>query len=51
MTVALAIEATGVISFGAAPYYVPFVLLPLVLTRVLAGRADARQKTSAPRAA
>ena len=30
------LEATVLISFGAAPYFVPFVLLPLMITTALA---------------
>ncbi|MDQ3097291.1 MAG: hypothetical protein M3Q61_03885 [Chloroflexota bacterium] len=36
---ALVIEATSIISFGAGPYYIPFVLVPLTLTWILARRA------------
>lgn len=32
------LECTVLISFGAAPFFVPFVLLPLVITMVLAFR-------------
>ncbi len=32
------LECTVLISFGAAPFFVPFVLLPLVVTMVLAFR-------------
>lgn len=39
VTVALVVEASAIVSFGAGPYYLPFVLLPLALTWVLARRA------------
>lgn len=39
VTAAVIIEATSIMSFGAGPMYVPFVLVPLVLTWVLARRA------------
>jgi hypothetical protein len=32
----LVLEATVVISFGAAPFFAPFVLLPLLITTVIA---------------
>ena len=38
VTAALVVEATVIISFGAAPLYVPFVLLPLLATWILARR-------------
>ena len=41
IVVALVLEATVIISFGAAPLYVPFVLLPLVLTSIIALRTPA----------
>lgn len=44
---AIVVEATVVISFGAAPLYVPFVLLPLVLSAVLAARAARAARGSA----
>ena len=33
---ALVLEATVLISFGAAPYFAPFVLLPLIISTALA---------------
>ena len=42
VTAALVIEATSILSFGAAPVYVPLVLVPLVITWVLARRASRR---------
>jgi hypothetical protein len=45
VTTALVVEATSLISFGAAPVYVPLVLVPLAITWVLArsaARAHAR---------
>ena len=39
VVIALVVECTVVISFGAAPLYVPFVLFPLVLSAELARRA------------
>ena len=38
VSAAMVIEATVLISFGAAPLYVPFVLVPLAITWVLARR-------------
>ena len=38
VTAALVIEATSLISFGAGPYYIPFVLVPLAVTWILARR-------------
>jgi hypothetical protein len=38
---ALVLESTVIISFGAAPLYVPFVLLPLVMTVIVALRTPA----------
>jgi hypothetical protein len=42
---ALALEATVLISFGAAPFFAPFVLLPLVISTALAlsARVDQRR--------
>ena len=42
VTAALVIEATSILSFGAAPVYVPLVLVPLAITGVLARRASRR---------
>lgn len=42
LTAAVALEATSLISFGAAPVYVPLVLVPLTLTWVLARRTARR---------
>ena len=39
VTLALVLETTVVISFGAGPLYVPLVLAPLALTWVLARRS------------
>ena len=41
---ALVLEATVLISFGAAPFFAPFVLLPLVISTALAlsARVDER---------
>jgi hypothetical protein len=39
VTLALAMEATVLISFGAGPLYIPFVLLPLAITWFIARRA------------
>lgn len=38
---ALIVESTTLISFGAGPYYVPFVFVPLLFTSILAMRARA----------
>jgi hypothetical protein len=35
----LALELTVLVSFGAAPYFAPFVLLPVIITSVLALRS------------
>jgi hypothetical protein len=42
---AVLVECTVVISFGAAPLYVPFVLLPLLVSAVLAARAARAVRT------
>lgn len=42
VTAALAIEGTSLLSFGAAPVYLPIVLVPLTITWVLARRAARR---------
>lgn len=39
VTVALVLEATSVISFGAGPIYIPLVLLPLAITWMIARRS------------
>ena len=39
VTASLVVEATSLISFGAAPVYVPLVLAPLAITWVLARQA------------
>lgn len=36
MVIGLALEATVLISFGAAPFFVPFVFAPLLIATVLA---------------
>lgn len=36
IAVALLLEATVLISFGAAPFFVPYVLLPLVISTAIA---------------
>lgn len=45
IVVALVLEATVLISFGAAPFFAPFVLLPLVISSTLAlsARVDQRR--------
>ena len=42
--IALVLEATVLISFGAAPFFAPFVLLPLVISTALALAARADQR-------
>lgn len=44
IVLALVLEATVLISFGAAPFFAPFVLLPLVISTALAlsARVDKR---------
>lgn len=42
VTVALIVEASAIVSFGAGPYYLPFVFVPLAFTWVLARRATRR---------
>jgi hypothetical protein len=44
IVIALALEASVLISFGAAPYFAPFVLLLLVISTALAlsARVDER---------
>ncbi len=43
---ALLLEATVLISFGAAPFFAPFVLLPLIISTALAlsSRVDQRRE-------
>src|SRR5687767_2344411 len=43
---ALVLEATVLISFGAAPFFVPFVLLPLVISTALALSARVDQRSA-----
>ena len=43
----LVLEATVLISFGAAPFFAPFVLLPLVISTALALSARANLQRSA----
>jgi hypothetical protein len=43
---ALALEATVLISFGAAPFFAPFVLLPLVISTALALSARVVQRST-----
>jgi hypothetical protein len=43
---ALALEATVLISFGAAPFFAPFVLLPLVISTALALSARVDQRST-----
>lgn len=43
---ALVLEATVLISFGAAPFFVPFVLLPLVISTALALSARVDQRST-----
>ena len=38
VVVALILDASSIVSFGAGPYYLPFVAVPLALTWVLARR-------------
>lgn len=46
IVLALALEATVLISFGAAPFFAPFVLLPLVISTALALSARADQRSA-----
>ncbi|HEX9437744.1 MAG TPA: hypothetical protein VGA16_11385 [Candidatus Limnocylindria bacterium] len=46
LALALVLEATSVISFGAGPIYIPIVLLPLTITWALA-RASLRSAKTA----
>jgi hypothetical protein len=43
---ALVLEATVLVSFGAAPFFAPFVLLPLVISTALALSARAGQRSA-----
>ncbi len=45
IVLALVLEVTVLISFGAAPFFAPFVLLPLVISTALAlsSRLDQRR--------
>lgn len=43
---ALVLEATVLISFGAAPFFAPFVLLPLVISTALALRSSVDQRST-----
>ncbi len=45
IVLALVLEATVLISFGAAPFFAPFVLLPLIVSTALAltSRPDQRR--------
>jgi hypothetical protein len=43
---ALVLEATVLISFGAAPFFAPFVLLPLVISTALALSARVVQRSA-----
>jgi hypothetical protein len=46
IVLALVLEATVLISFGAAPFFAPFVLLPLVISTALALLSHAGQRKS-----
>jgi hypothetical protein len=46
LVLALALEATVLISFGAAPFFAPFVLLPLVISTALALSTRVDQRSS-----
>ncbi len=48
VALALGIEASSIISFGAGPYYLTFVFAPLALTWVLARRARVTLGASPP---
>ena len=46
IVLALLLEATVLISFGAAPFFAPFVLLPLLITTAIAlGSPSSRRST------
>jgi hypothetical protein len=46
IALALMLEATVLISFGAAPFFAPFVLLPLVISTALALRSPVNQTST-----
>jgi len=46
IVLALLLEATVLISFGAAPFFAPFVLLPLVISTALALSARVVQRST-----
>ena len=46
IVLALMLEATVLISFGAAPFFAPFVLLPLVISTALALSARVVQRST-----
>jgi hypothetical protein len=46
LVLALILEATVLISFGAAPFFAPFVLLPLLISTALAFATRAGQRSS-----
>ncbi|HET6700480.1 MAG TPA: hypothetical protein VFH14_01685 [Gemmatimonadaceae bacterium] len=46
ISLALVLEATVLISFGAAPFFAPFVLLPLVISTALALRSPVDQRST-----
>lgn len=46
IVLALMLEATVLISFGAAPFFAPFVLLPLVISTGLALSARVHQRSA-----
>ena len=46
IVLALVLEATVLISFGAAPFFAPFVLLPLVISTALALRSPVVQRSA-----
>jgi len=46
IVLALALEATVLISFGAAPFFAPFVLLPLLISTALALGSPVRQRSA-----
>jgi hypothetical protein len=45
IVLALVLEATVLISFGAAPFFAPFVLLPLLITSVIALRSQSAERS------
>ena len=46
VVLSLVLEATVLISFGAAPFFAPFVLLPLSISTALALGTSAGQRSS-----